>query len=161
MHQPRVARSPPWQSNDQDEAETKLRKINFRKETIPHNREVSYLQMRLTARRAGLTLLDILGSVLRGGRRRRSARLATAPELSPEKGSGYLKRLSAPASDLNQPMISLLLLLLHKSAKCGHVRFGSKADIGVGPRHVRFTPKSGHSAKGKAPPPVAPVVTKG
>ena len=24
------------------------------------------------------------------------------------------------------------------------VRFGSKADIGVGRRHVRFTPKSGH-----------------
>jgi hypothetical protein len=41
--------------------------------------------MRLTARRAGLTLLGILGSVRRGGRRRRSARLVTAPELSPEK----------------------------------------------------------------------------
>jgi hypothetical protein len=27
-----------------------------------------------------------------------------------------------------------------------NVRFGSIADIGVGPRHVRFTPKSGHSA---------------
>src|SRR3974390_2251822 len=26
----------------------------------------------------------------------------------------------------------------------GNVRFGSKADIGVGPRHVRFTPESGH-----------------
>jgi 6-phosphogluconolactonase (cycloisomerase 2 family) len=25
-----------------------------------------------------------------------------------------------------------------------HVRFGSKADIALGPRHVRFTPKSGH-----------------
>src|SRR5215470_16712263 len=25
-----------------------------------------------------------------------------------------------------------------------HVRFGSKADIGARPRHVRFTPKSGH-----------------
>jgi len=25
-----------------------------------------------------------------------------------------------------------------------HVRFGSKADIGVRPRHVRFTLKSGH-----------------
>src|SRR5262249_31824985 len=25
-----------------------------------------------------------------------------------------------------------------------HVRFGSKADIGACPRHVRFTPKSGH-----------------
>src|SRR5262249_41313868 len=24
------------------------------------------------------------------------------------------------------------------------VRFGSEADIGVGPRHVRFTPESGH-----------------
>ena len=24
------------------------------------------------------------------------------------------------------------------------VRFGSKADIGAGPRHVRFTPNSGH-----------------
>jgi hypothetical protein len=24
------------------------------------------------------------------------------------------------------------------------VRFGSKADIALGPRHVRFTPKSGH-----------------
>jgi hypothetical protein len=25
-----------------------------------------------------------------------------------------------------------------------YVRFGSKADIALGPRHVRFTPKSGH-----------------
>ena len=25
-----------------------------------------------------------------------------------------------------------------------NVRFGSKADIGARPRHVRFTPKSGH-----------------
>jgi hypothetical protein len=25
-----------------------------------------------------------------------------------------------------------------------HVRFGSKADIGTCPDHVRFTPKSGH-----------------
>ena len=25
-----------------------------------------------------------------------------------------------------------------------NVRFGSEADIGVGPRDVRFTPKSGH-----------------
>jgi hypothetical protein len=24
------------------------------------------------------------------------------------------------------------------------VRYGSKADIALGPRHVRFTPKSGH-----------------
>jgi hypothetical protein len=24
------------------------------------------------------------------------------------------------------------------------VRFGSEADVGVGPRHVRFTSKSGH-----------------
>jgi hypothetical protein len=55
-----------------------------------------------------------------------------------------LKRLSAPASDLNQSMISLLLLLLRKSAKCGHVRFGSLADIGLGLVDVRFTPKSGH-----------------
>ena len=27
-----------------------------------------------------------------------------------------------------------------------HVRFGSKADIALGRLHVRFTPKSGHSA---------------
>src|SRR5262249_37312681 len=27
-----------------------------------------------------------------------------------------------------------------------HVRFGSKADIGACPRHVRFTPESGHSS---------------
>jgi hypothetical protein len=25
-----------------------------------------------------------------------------------------------------------------------NVRFGSKADIALGPRHVRFTPQSGH-----------------
>jgi hypothetical protein len=25
-----------------------------------------------------------------------------------------------------------------------NVRFGSKADIALGPRHVRFTPESGH-----------------
>ena len=29
-------------------------------------------------------------------------------------------------------------------AKRSHVRFGSKADVAFGPRHVRFTPKSGH-----------------
>jgi hypothetical protein len=28
-----------------------------------------------------------------------------------------------------------------------HVRFGSKADIALGPRHVRFTPESGHSLR--------------
>ena len=28
--------------------------------------------------------------------------------------------------------------------KCVNVRFGSKADIGAGPRDVRFTPKSRH-----------------
>ena len=28
----------------------------------------------------------------------------------------------------------------------GNVRYGSKADIGVRPRHVRFTPKSGHGS---------------
>jgi hypothetical protein len=27
-----------------------------------------------------------------------------------------------------------------------HVRYGSKADIGLPPAHVRYTPKSGHQA---------------
>src|SRR6516165_8662648 len=29
-------------------------------------------------------------------------------------------------------------------SRLGDIRFGSKADIGAGPRDVRFTPKSGH-----------------
>src|SRR6516225_3628490 len=32
----------------------------------------------------------------------------------------------------------------------GNVRFGSKADISACPRHVRFTPKSGHRAPVKS-----------
>jgi hypothetical protein len=31
-----------------------------------------------------------------------------------------------------------------RDAVWGNVCFGSKADIGLCPRHVRFTPKSGH-----------------
>ena len=86
-------------------------KLIFGKKTIPHNREESYLQMPLTARRAGLTLLSILGVTAW-----RKAQAIGAPcdctRTESREGSGYLKRLSAPANDLNRPMISLLLLLL-------------------------------------------------
>jgi hypothetical protein len=33
---------------------------------------------------------------------------------------------------------------LDEQIDCCNVRFGSKADIALGPRYVRFTPKSGH-----------------
>jgi ABC-type uncharacterized transport system substrate-binding protein len=36
------------------------------------------------------------------------------------------------------------LIINLKTAKAGHVRFGSKADISACPSDVRFTPKSGH-----------------
>jgi hypothetical protein len=37
-----------------------------------------------------------------------------------------------------------LRVVHHSKIRPPHVRFGSKADISLGPTDVRFTPKSGH-----------------
>jgi len=38
----------------------------------------------------------------------------------------------------------MFVILLARPVRARDFRFGSKADIGVRPRHVRSTPKSGH-----------------
>ena len=63
----------------------KLRKINFQKETIPHNRNASYLQMRRTASHAGRLSWASLAVCAWRKAQAIGARRATAPELNQEK----------------------------------------------------------------------------
>src|SRR6516165_5780203 len=68
--------------------------------------------------------------------------------------SSWLRRPSMDRSRRppRQAIPSLLTLEQCRGRSATHVRFGSKADIGLPPAHVRFTPKSGHrSARWQCP----------
>jgi len=50
------------------------------------------------------------------------------------------------------PRNGVLACSAQQQSEAGNVRFGSKADIRVDPRHVRFTPKSRHWLSGSGCP---------